>query len=140
MIYEMNLNTAPFEAIVNHRKSVELRLYDYKRMKIDVGDSILFTDLGNPSRNVAVIVSSLHRYATFEDLFRDIPPERCGFDATDSPETAAAKMGEYYTDEQVQKFGVLGIGMALTDTDATIRDLEEQKEAIYDYFFPDGMK
>ena len=40
----MQLHPAPFEMIKDGKKTIELRLYDEKRRKIRVGDTILFTN------------------------------------------------------------------------------------------------
>ena len=71
-IHIMKLNPSPFEKIASGRKTVELRLYDDKRRRIDIGDRIIFSNLEDPEQKIAVKVKSLHRYATFEDLFKDI--------------------------------------------------------------------
>ena len=140
MIYEMKLASLPFEKIASGRKTMELRLFDEKRRKIDIGDIIIFTSIAEPMQKIAVTVKSLHRYATFEDMFMDIPLKLCGNDSTDTPKKAAAKMIEYYTDAQVQLYGVLGIGIALVDTETALKQLEEKKEAEFERLFPDGMK
>ena len=92
MIYEMNLNASPFEKIASGSKTFELRLFDAKRRRIDIGDRIVFTNLNNPMKKIAVTVRSLHRYASFEDLFTDIPIEKCGNSRTDIPDMTAAGM------------------------------------------------
>ena len=102
MIYEMNLNASPFEKIASGSKTFELRLFDAKRRRIDIGDRIVFTNLDNPMKKIAVTVRSLHRYASFEDLFADIPIEKCGNSSTDTPDMAAAGMSKYYTADQIQ--------------------------------------
>ena len=43
MIHKLNLNAVPFERIKSGRKTIELRLYDEKRQKIQAGDDIIFT-------------------------------------------------------------------------------------------------
>lgn len=140
MIYEMKLKAEPFEKIEIGRKTVELRLFDEKRRRLDIGDKIIFEKLEDSEKRIAVVVKSLHRYATFEDLFMDIPLEKCGNASTDTSKEATARMSQYYTEDQIQKYGVLGIGVALIDLDAVLKELDEQKEAEYERLFPDGMK
>lgn len=140
MIFEMNLNASPFEKIASGKKTVELRLFDARRRRIDIGDRIVFTNVDDPMKKIAVTVRSLHRYASFEDLFADILLEKCGNSSTDTPDMATAGMGKYYTDDQIRKYGVLGIEIVITDTSKVLKQLEEQKEAEFDRLFPDGMK
>ena len=42
MTHKMNMNPSPFEKIRNGTKTIELRLYDEKRRKIEIGDTIIF--------------------------------------------------------------------------------------------------
>ena len=44
MTHNMKLNDAPFETIKNGKKTIELRLYDEKRRKIKIGDTICFKE------------------------------------------------------------------------------------------------
>ena len=140
MIYEMKLKAEPFEKMKSGNKTIELRLFDEKRRWIDIGDKIIFTNYEDPAQKIAVVVKSLHRYATFKDLFTDIPPQKCGKDITETPDSAAAGMNRYFTRDQIQKYGVIGIGIELIDTELVLKQLEDQKEAEFDRLFPDGMK
>lgn len=140
MIYEMKLKAEPFEKIEIGRKTVELRLFDEKRRRLDIGDKIIFEKLEDSSQRIAVVVRSLHRYATFEELFMDVPLEKCGNASTDTPKEAAARMSQYYPEDKIQKYGVLGIGIELINLDKVLKELDEQKEAEYERLFPDGMK
>ena len=136
----MKLMKEPFEKIAANEKTIELRLFDEKRRRIDIGDKIIFENFEDSSRRIAVLVKSLHRYTTFEELFTDISPEKCGLTDTHNPNEASAKMSQYYTNEQIQKYGVLGIGIALIDVEIVLKELEKQKEADFERLFPDGMK
>ena len=42
MLHKMKLNESPFERIKNGTKTIEFRLYDEKRQKINIGDTIIF--------------------------------------------------------------------------------------------------
>ena len=85
-------------------------------------------------------MKALHRYATFKDLLENIHLKKCGNDISETPETAAADMLQLFTYDQIQKYGVLGIGMEITDTEYVLKELEVQKEAEFGRLFPDGMK
>ena len=140
MIYEMKLDAVSFENIVSGRKTVELRLFDSMQKQFNIGDKIVFEALGNKEKRSAVVIKSLHRYATFEDLFMDIPFEKCGIANTNSPHDAATKMNKYYTEEKIQNYGVLGIEIKLIDLEKVLIDIGKQKETEFERFFPDGMK
>ena len=48
MTHEMQLRQEPFECIVHAIKTIELRLYDEKRQRINIGDKIRFSRIDNP--------------------------------------------------------------------------------------------
>ncbi len=130
MIHEMKLNTSPFEKVSLGEKTVELRLYDEKRRKIDIGDKIIFSNIEDPMRKIAVVVKSIHRYASFEELYEDIPLEKCGINGVRSSQDGAAEMSKYYSDDEVRRYGVVGIEIKLTDIDTVIKEQEEQRDGV----------
>lgn len=111
MNFEMKLADEPFELIASRKKTVEVRLYDEKRKQISVGDTIEFFRL-NGSGNVTAKVVALHRFVSFQALF-----ESTLFPKTGSGELsvtdAAESMYKYYSREQENKYGVLGIEIDL---------------------------
>ena len=76
--HQLKLATEPFNAITSGNKTIESRLYDEKRQKIQLGDEIVFTNRDNPSQTTAVKVAGLLRYATFHDLFSHNDPQKFG--------------------------------------------------------------
>ena len=112
MTHQMKLDPAPFYAIRDGAKTIELRLYDEKRRKLAVNDFIEFTNTRNPAKRIRAQVAALHRYGSFEALFQAIPPERCGYQKGTSPADAAKGMEAYYTPEAQAEWGVLGIELA----------------------------
>ena len=109
MVFDMKLNREPFESLARGEKSVELRLFDDKRQQLNIGDYIIFTSLSETRERTAFQITALYRYATFEDLFMEINPKDCGFGVDSSAEELAKEMKRYYSEEQIQHFGVLGI-------------------------------
>ena len=123
IVHNMKLNPLPYEKILSGRKTVELRLYDEKRSKIKLGDRIIFTKLDEPKQRIAVKVIGLHCYATFEELFKNIPLDKCGFDRFVSSDAAVKVMRGYYSDDQIRKYGVLGIEIELVDIDSILKQV-----------------
>jgi ASC-1-like (ASCH) protein len=72
----MKLKNEPFRKIQSGEKTVELRLYDYKRRRLAISDEIIFNNLENDGEELAVRVKALYRYGSFEDLFSEISPEQ----------------------------------------------------------------
>lgn len=140
MVYEMKLNAAPFEKIRDGRKTVELRLFDGKRRRLEIGDDIIFTRLPDEQERIAVKIKALLRFASFEELFEIISPETCGNDAGTSKEEAALGMRKYYSEEKEKQYGVVGIGVSVIDLEDALARQEQIREAEFERLFPDGMK
>lgn len=106
MLHEMRLNKEPFEKIKSGKKDIELRLYDEKRKKIKVGDEISFTNKENNEKLCTKVVA-LYLFDSFEKLYKTLDKEQMGYDKL---EIADPKdMEKYYTKEEQQKLGVIGI-------------------------------
>ena len=110
MTHLMNLHNNPFVKIKAGTKTVEMRLYDERRQTICVGDNILFTNIIS-GEQLLVEVISLHVFVNFEQLYAKFDKVAIGYD---SSEVADYKdMNQYYTDEQIARCGVVGIGIKL---------------------------
>ena len=112
MTHQMKLQPGPFEKIARGEKTVELRLFDEKRSKIKVGDEIEFTKLAALEEKLLTKVLALHRFDSFEQLYKCLPLEKCGY----SPgETADFRdMEAYYSKEEQALYGVVGIELCKT--------------------------
>ena len=140
MVHVMKLKIAPFQKIKSGKKTVELRLFDNKRRQLDIGDDIIFSNLSNSDEKLACRVKALYRYASFEELFSEISPGKCGNCKGETIEETASHMLEYYSKEQIRIYGVLGIKIELVPLKESMKRLEAIQEATYDWLFPDGMK
>lgn len=109
----MKLKLSPFEKIENGSKMIELRLFDEKRQKVQVGDFIEFTCLGDATQKIQTRVIALHRFNSFAELYASLPKEKLGYKSTDTPDPN--HMDEYYSREDQEKYGVLGIELYCTD-------------------------
>ncbi len=98
-------------------KTIELRLYDEKRQKISVGDTIRFMLFDDESKEFNARVKKLYVFPSFEELYKALPLTECGY-TTDTVKQASPKdMQKYYSPEQERKYGVVGIKIeALRDT------------------------
>ena len=64
-IHEMSLKNIYFNDILIGKKTVEIRIFDKKRQKINVGDRILFKD-EKGERNCLKIVNQIFRFDDFK--------------------------------------------------------------------------
>ncbi len=108
MAHKMNLNPEPFAMIRSVQKTIELRLNDEKRQKINVGDSIEFTQT-ETGECLIVQVIAIHRFDSFAELYQKLPLLKCGYTESDIATAKPEDMNLYYTPEQQEKYGVLGI-------------------------------
>ncbi len=118
MIHNMMLANEPFESIYNGTKTAEYRLYDEKRKKISVGDTIVFTnrDTGD---TVKVSVTYIKVFASFVALFSALGCEGEPYRRWTAQQLADS-MGEYYTAQQEKEYGVVAIGIRLVGPELRI--------------------
>lgn len=109
--HEMNLNADPFEKIKAGEKTIELRLYDEKRQKIQVGDKIIFTNTVTGERLCKTVVK-LHRFDSFAALYEELDLLQCGYTAEDIVDAKPSDMEAYYSAEEQAKHGVVGIELS----------------------------
>ena len=104
--HQLKLATEPFDAIISGNKTIESRLYDTKRQKIQIGDRIIFTNRDNSEQTVTTEVVGLLRYATFRNLFSHNNPRKFG---GDNVEWLENQISEFYSIEDQKIYGVIGI-------------------------------
>ena len=104
--HQLKLATEPFNTIISGNKTIESRLYDTKRQKIQIGDRIIFTNRDNSEQTVTAEVIGLLRYATFRDLFSHNNPRKFG---GDNVEWLENQISEFYSIEDQNIYGVIGI-------------------------------
>ena len=108
--HQMKLRPAPFEMIRSGKKTVELRLYDEKRRTIAVGDRIVFTNTDS-GETLTRRVAALHRFDSFEALYKALPLTQCGYTEENVGAASPSDMEAYYSKEEQEKYGVLGIAL-----------------------------
>ena len=104
MEHELKLH----EYILNGSKDIEIRLYDEKRQKINIGDTIIFKKEPELNESFKVKVVGLLRYENFEGLFEDFGVDRLA-DKSMSKSELLEELGKFYTKEKQKEYGVLGI-------------------------------
>lgn len=108
--YEMSLQPKYFDFIKYGTKRIELRLYDEKRQRIQLGDIIEFTKSENDKFQAEVV--GLLRYKSFDDLFEDFDVSILA-DSSMSKQELLGVLREFYTLEKQAEFGVIGLRLKL---------------------------
>ena len=98
--------------IKNGQKTIELRQYDEKRKKVKAGDVIVFTN-AETNESLKVSVLKLHRFDSFETLYRSLPLLKCGYTEDNVSKAAPSDMEQYYSAAEQKRCGVVGIEISL---------------------------
>ncbi len=106
MEHRMKLKNKPFELIKSGKKKQELRLYDEKRKLIEVGDTIIFTNI-DTNEELKVEVMYIHLYSNFKDLYNDFNKQELGYE--ENEKYSYKDMYEYYSKEEQEKYGVVAL-------------------------------
>lgn len=110
MIHKMKLKDKPFKSIKAGTKTIELRLYDEKRKLLNVGDVIEFTNI-DTKEVIKVEILQLHRFNNFDDLYKHFNKISMGYEENEVAKPS--DMEEYYSKEEQQEYGVVGIEIKL---------------------------
>lgn len=110
MKHKMNLWNDSFEAIKDGWKTIEMRLNDEKRSKIEIGDEIEFTNTKNNEVLICEVIN-IYKYNDFKELYKNHNKISIGYkkDETANPDD----MLMYYSKDKIDRYGVLGIEITL---------------------------
>jgi Uncharacterized conserved protein len=113
--FDYRITEDVYEWIKNGTKRIEVRLYNEKAQKINIGDTITFITL-NTNRKINVKVIGLFRYSNILDLFDDFNKNLIVHKTM--PKEEISKMFEdLMGKENVEKYDVLGIKFNLLEAD-----------------------
>ena len=114
--HEMSLREAPFRAVASGSKVIEMRLFDPKRQLIQAGDEIKFSLVGGDESFTALVVG-LHYFPSFAELYEAMIPRvgAVGLGYSDSDTPDSADMLDYYSEDAINRLGVLGIEIKLKE-------------------------
>ena len=105
----MKVQEKYYHLLKSGQKTIELRLYDEKRQKIAIGDTICFTDVSDATRVLHTKVKDLFVFPSFEALYKALPLTECGYTAESVKYASPEDMRQYYSPEQERQYGVLAI-------------------------------
>lgn len=114
--HDMSLREAPFRAVADGTKVIEMRLLDEKRRKIRIGDRIRFT-LSGGTETVTVLVVGLHTFPSFEALYASLIPVvgAVGLGYAEGEIPHSGDMLDYYSEDSITRYGVVGIEIKLKE-------------------------
>lgn len=122
MIHYMNLVPTAFVKIADGNKTIELRLNDEKRKRINVEDTVVF-DCSSTKDIITAQISGLHKFSNFKELYNALPLEKCGYTVAELDTAHYTDMEQYYTKEQIKKYGALGIELCNASSICDIKEI-----------------
>lgn len=122
MIHYMNLIPSAFKKIADGSKTIELRLNDDKRQQINAQDIVVFNCLGAKDI-ITAQVCGLHKFSDFEELYKVLPLEKCGYTVAELDTAHYTDMEQYYTKAQIKKYGTLGIELCKVSSICDVKEI-----------------
>ena len=122
MIHYMNLIPTAFVKIADGSKTIELRLNDEKRQRINVEDTVVF-NCSATKDIIAAQVSGLHKFSDFEELYKALPLEKCGYTVAELDTAHYTDMEQYYTKDQIKNYGALGIELCNVSSICDVKEI-----------------
>ena len=111
-LHRMHLDPQAFAAMEDERKTIELRLYDEKRRRIQVGDVIRFESTDDETDVLFAWVTGMRFFASFDELYAALPLTACGYAPEELAAASPRDMDKYYAPEDQKKWGVVGIELS----------------------------
>lgn len=122
MIHYMNLVSSAFSKIADGSKTIELRLNDEKRQRINVEDTVVF-NCSSTKDIITAQISGLHKFSNFKELYNALPLEKCGYTVAELDTAHYTDMEQYYSKEQIKKYGALGIELCNVSSICDIKEI-----------------
>lgn len=108
MKMKIHLHPDIFDIVKNGSKNVEVRLYDDKRRKLNIGDELIFLKRPNDDESLSVKVVDLKIFNTFEELLDNYDMKRL-FLPNYTKEMFLNELLRFYSIEEQEKYGVVAI-------------------------------
>ena len=112
MEHILKLQPKYFDYINNGTKRIELRLYDDKRKKISIGDTIIFQKEPELIDEIYTEIIGLKIKKSFKELINTLDISQYS-DKNETKEKFLKDLYKFYTKEKEEKYGVVGIEIKL---------------------------
>lgn len=109
----MKLLESAYNRVSSGKKTVEIRLFDKKCQKLNLGDTIEFSKLPGLKYKVKVKIIALLRYKSFRDLINDFGVEYSGHPKNHPIDSRINNLYTMYSKEEEKQYGILGIKIKL---------------------------
>ena len=106
----LHLQNDPFNSIKSGHKTIEMRLYDEKRRKLKENYIIEFINI-KTNESIKVKIMKLHLFDNFDELYKKFDKSVLGY--KEFEDETPNDMNKYYSKEEQEKYGVIGIEIKL---------------------------
>ena len=103
-----------FNIVKYGKKDVEIRLNDSKRRKLNVGDTLVFINCGDENEKIRAKVNKLLYFKDFTEVLKYYKMEKIYLKEA-TKEEYLELMNKFYSDEEVEKYGVVSIEFSKED-------------------------
>ena len=111
-LHRMHLDPQAFDRMEDEKKTIELRLYDEKRRRIQAGDVIRFESTDDETDVLFARVTGMRFFASFDELYAALPLMACGYTPEEARTASPRDMDRYYSPEVQRQWGVVGIELS----------------------------
>lgn len=111
-MFIMKLDAEFFDKVKSGKKTYEIRLYDDKRQKISVGDTIIFKKQPELIDGVVVRVVDMKRFESFEQMAMTLSLDAVGFENKNAKQVARF-YHTIYDKQDEKKYGVVALKIEL---------------------------
>lgn len=105
----MHLDSYYYQMMEKGLKTIEMRLYDERRQRIQKGDFISFTDVNDEYEVMHVLVEDLFVFDNFRELYENVDLLQCGYTPENVKDADPADMNRFYPPEEQAKYKAVGI-------------------------------
>ncbi len=108
----VHLHPEVFDIVKDGVKDVEIRVNDLKRRKLNVGDTLIFLKRPDEVEQIKGVVKKLTYFSNFNEVVDYYEMKRIYLNET-TKEEYLKLMSNFYSDDEVNKYGVVGIEFML---------------------------
>lgn len=109
----VHLHPEVFDIVKEGVKDVEIRVNDLKRRKLQVGDTLIFLKRPEEKEQIKGVVKKLTYFSNFNEVVEYYEMKRIYLDNISKDEYLSI-MNKFYSDDEVSKYGVVGIEFMLS--------------------------
>jgi len=108
----VHLHPLVFDIVLNKDKDVEIRVNDEKRRKLNIGDTLVFLKRPDDKEEIKATITNLVYFNNFLEVTDYYDMKRIYLEDT-TKEDYINLMKQFYSEEEVNKYGVVAIEFKL---------------------------